>query len=327
MTDDSVSRGEDTPQQAARVLARTAAVLIVTHDSPDGDTIGSALALGRMLQSLGKAVTIAGTDPVPVCYEFLPGAGQFTSTPRGDWDCVVFIDCADRERTTVPIPAVPVTINIDHHPTNTRYAGINLIDPKASAVGEQIFDLAAEFGLKIDSDMATCLYTAIATDTGSFQFANTTARTFAIAAELVRAGANPLVVAEHAFGARSRRHLELLSRALSGLTLSQDEKVAWMTLTEGDMSAAGAVEQDADGIVNYARMIKGVLIGLLFREVRPGVIRVGLRGRPGVDVSSVAAMFRGGGHAGAAGATIEGALGDVIEKVVAASIQEAGERQ
>ncbi|MCR4399182.1 MAG: bifunctional oligoribonuclease/PAP phosphatase NrnA [Firmicutes bacterium] len=279
--------------------------VLVPHVNPDGDAIGSCLALFLALRRRGKQCRVLLDEPVPSRYRFLPGSAEVTGHPPGDQEFVlVALDCTDESRWGYPregLAAASVVVNMDHHVSNSRFGDYQLVDEDASATGEIVFELLRDLGWGITSDEATSLYTAIATDTGSFRFANTTPRSLEICADLVRAGAKPDRIAEEVFETRSLAATLLLQRALSSLRVDQSGRIAWMCLGLEDFRESGASAEDTEGIVNNARMIEGVEVGLLFREIGEGRVKVALRSKSTVDVSRVASAFSGGGHPAARG--------------------------
>ncbi|NLC56864.1 MAG: bifunctional oligoribonuclease/PAP phosphatase NrnA [Armatimonadetes bacterium] len=293
--------------RAAEALRAAGRVLLACHVNPDGDTMGSALALGLALQHAGKKVTLVSPDEVPLPYHFLPGSHQFQrSVPEGDYDVAAALDCDGESRMGSAAPAVrraAQVIEIDHHTGTDRFGDIVVVDPTAAATGELVFGLLRLLALPITADVATNLYVALMTDTGSFRFANTTARCLRIAAELVDCGADPFRIADHVYETRSRAATLLLGRALASLKLSDDGQIAWGRLTAEDFQQAAATDAETEGIVNHLRAIAGVRVAILLREVN-GKVRVSLRSREPVDVAAVARVFGGGGHRVAAGCTL-----------------------
>lgn len=293
---------------------------LTTHILPDGDAVGSCLALGLALTRRGKRADIVLEEPVPSRYRFLPGVASVRRfAPRQGRYVLVSLDSTEPSRCSCPAEAVAgaaIVVNIDHHVSNSYFGHHHLVDDSASATGEIVFSIIKGLGWGLTSDEATCLYTAVITDTGSFRFSNTTARSHAVCAELVAVGARPDRIAEEIYETRSLPATLLLARALSSLVLDETGEIAWMSLRMEDFRESGAGAEDTEGIVNNARMIEGVEVGLLFREIEGGRIRVTLRSREFVDVSRVAAWFAGGGHPRAAGCELPGPLEEAIMAVV-----------
>ncbi|HHV61608.1 MAG TPA: bifunctional oligoribonuclease/PAP phosphatase NrnA [Firmicutes bacterium] len=309
----------DWADQAARILLGARSFLIMSHIFPDGDSIGSLLALGLALARRSKEVMLVCPDDIPEAYAFLPGIDGILTlgdakerlAAGNKVDLVITLDSSDLERLGKGADLIPgnaCIVNIDHHVTNKNFGTYNFIKVDAAAVGEQIYALLLALGVDIDRDIAMCLLTALITDTGSFRYSNTTAETFGIAAKLVEKGAEPAVIAEHVFETKPFSSLKLLGRVLDNLELSPDGRVAWVSLPQRLLDEFHVDEAQTEGFVNYARMVAGVEVAVLFREEPDFKVRVGLRSRDRVDVSRLAERFGGGGHAKAAGCTIDGDL-------------------
>lgn len=294
--------------------------VLTTHVLPDGDAMGSCLALGLALRRRGKRADVVLDDPVPARYRFLPGVSNVSGfSARSSRYVLVSMDSTDPSRCSCPAEAITgahIVVNIDHHVSNSYFGDQYLIDESASATGEIVYSIIKSLGWGLTADEATCLYTAIMTDTGSFRFTNTTARSLAICADLVSAGAEPSKIAEEVYETRSLSATILLSRALSSLRIDDSGRIAWMSLTMADLLDAKAGPEDTEGIVNNARMVEGVEVGILFREIDEGRVRVTFRSREFVDVSRVAALFSGGGHPRAAGCDMAGPLDAAVETVL-----------
>lgn len=305
----------------ALLIRPTGDVLLLGHANPDGDQLGSLLGLGLVLGQAGWPVTMAGPDPVPEPLRFLPGSALFQQwrAPRGPFDVVVVCDCPDPARTGGLLegargPATQVA-NIDHHPDNKRYGTVNWVETGASAAGEMVYELIEALGLKLTPDAATNLFTAIHTDTGSFRYSNTSAKALRTAAELVARGADPAFVAAQLYEARRPESLALLGQLLQRIEVSPDGSVAWLALPAGSAPEAFL---DAEDLVSYPRSIGGVKVAILLKERRDGRVQVSLRGKGEVAVNAIAARFGGGGHANAAGCTVEGRLGEATAQVLSA---------
>ncbi|HHW55911.1 MAG: bifunctional oligoribonuclease/PAP phosphatase NrnA [bacterium] len=302
--------------------------LLISHIDPDGDAIGSLLALGLSLQRAGKRVIMANPHGVPQVFRFLPGwrevrseYGELAVGELADLEVVVTLDTATEERLgdwgQVLKDSSAAVLNIDHHLTNTRYGHVNWIEA-TSSTGELVQALLSKLGWEIEADIALCLYTAIVTDTGSFRYENTTYETHCNVAALLQRGINPAQATEYIYETRREAAVRLLGRALETLQLSPDGRIAWLTITASTLAAVGARGEDVNGIVNYAKEIAGVEVGILFQETGDGAIKVSLRSRPsGVNVSDIAQNFGGGGHPRAAGCLVQGSLDQVQEKVLA----------
>jgi len=297
--------------------------LLTSHARPDGDAIGSLVAAGQMLRELGKRVDIVLSDGVPVIYHGLPTweTIQQKRSVQGGYEAALILECDSVKRTGVEgLDAEGrFLINIDHHSSAKPFGHVNWIDTRACATAEMIFELGKAAGVKITPEIATCLYTAVLTDTGSFCYQGTNAKTFALAQELVRAGADPARIAQRVYFTNPEGKMRLLGYALS--SLRRHGKLAWMFITQAQMEQCGALEEDCEGLVNYALGIEGIETALFFRELPNGRFRVSLRSKGAVDVAKFAEQFGGGGHARAAGLKIDSTLDAAHDKVVAAMLE------
>lgn len=296
----------DLPDQIATILRRSRSVLIACHVAPDGDCLGSALALQLALSRLGVRSQVASADGVPEPFLSLPGAGGVLTTPPTERaDVGVAMECSTPDRAgtfAAALTGAATVVNIDHHLSNAGYGQVVYWDTSAAAVGEQIAKVIQTLRVPIDGEIARCLLTAVVTDTGGFRFPNTTAQTLRLAADLVDAGASVPEIVERVYETRSAAGLRLLGMTLAGLRLSADGRVAWATVTPELLAAAGATSEETTGIVGMLRQIRGVQAALLF-EVTPAGVRVGIRSRDGIRSNVIAEAFGGGGHQGAAGFT------------------------
>ncbi|HTD22666.1 MAG TPA: bifunctional oligoribonuclease/PAP phosphatase NrnA [Terriglobales bacterium] len=282
--------------------------VLTSHARPDGDAIGSVLACSQILQSLGKQTQIVLSDGVPVLYRRLPWADSViqASEINGRGEAAIILECDSLQRTRLRGLERRFLINIDHHASGRPFANLNWIDPSACATAEMIFQLARKAGVKITPDIATCLYTAVVTDTGSFRFAGTNQRTFALAEELVRSGADPVRVGQAVYFSNPISKTLLLGAALRNL--KRDGVLAWMHVTREDMSNCQAADEDCEGLVNYALGNAGIEVAAFFRELENGRFRVSLRSKGAVNVAAVADELGGGGHECASGCSVEGPL-------------------
>ena len=238
-----------------------------------------------------------------------------TTEQAPEAEAAIILECDSVQRTCLTGLDRHYLINIDHHATARPFADVNWIDPSACATAEMIFRLAREAGVKISPEIATCLYTAVLTDTGSFCFHGTTERTFALAQELVRCGADPVRIAHDVYFSNPLSKMRLLGAALS--TLQRDGSLVWMHVDRATMERCQASEEDCEGLVNYALAIEGIEVALFFREQPDGRFRVSLRSKGAVNVAAVAAAFGGGGHECASGCGIEGPLSAATERLLA----------
>jgi phosphoesterase RecJ-like protein len=292
--------------------------LLTSHARPDGDAVGSLLALWMALNGMGKHAEMQLFDPVPLIYGTLPAADQirqFAGPVVGfEPDAVIFLECDSVERSRLEGLEKKFLINIDHHTSGTPFASVNWIDTKASAVAEMVYRLAVAAKVKVTPAMATCLYTALLSDTGSFCYEGTDTSTFALAKELVDRGAAPARIAEDLYFSNPLSKMRLLGAALT--TLRRDGGVAWLWTTHDDMVRLGASDEDALGIVNYAIGISGVEVAVFLREMADGRIRVSLRSKSTIRVTHVAEQFGGGGHENASGCTLDGPIEDATERIL-----------
>ncbi len=291
-------------------------ILVSSHARPDGDAIGSMLACGMLLEQLGKHVKMVLSDRVPLLYRWLPCAEHIEHTEQvsGHYDLTILLECDGLERSRLKGLEGRTIINIDHHASGRPFAAINWIDPQASAVAELVFDLAVAAGVNISTDMATCLYTAVLTDTGSFCYEGTDAHTLKLATELVKLGARPSQIAQEVYFTNPLSKMVLLGAALS--TLHREGRIAWLWVTHEDMQRSEAAEEDCEGIVNYAIAIAGVEVAVLLRELPDHRVRLSMRSKGRVNVAQVAESIGGGGHANASGCTLPGPLAEATHSIV-----------
>ncbi|HEU4520367.1 MAG TPA: bifunctional oligoribonuclease/PAP phosphatase NrnA [Thermoanaerobaculia bacterium] len=295
--------------------------LITGHRNPDGDALGSALALQRLIRQLGKEARVIVRDGFAKPLMSIPGADEVTVSdtlppdyPKG-YDALFAMECPEVQRTGYDVLPGPV-VNIDHHLGNEMYGEINYLDIEAPSVGEMVLQLNRNhLKLPLDRDTATAMYVSLATDTGFFRYHNTTLRTFQAAEELVRAGAVPGDVSLWINESNSRGSIKLLGLCLTTLELHAGGRIATTELPKRFFTEAGALPEDTEGIVNYGRSIDGVLVSALLKE-SDGATRVSLRAKPGVDVQRIAAMFGGGGHKAASGCTIPLPLAEAKAKLI-----------
>jgi phosphoesterase RecJ-like protein len=301
----------------AAILERRRFVL-TSHARPDGDAIGSQLALAFALRALGKDVRLVNHDPPPAPFMVFPGAGDIEVADRvsHEFDAAVVLECGDLARTGVQgLDRAPV-INIDHHPGNTMYGAINWFDDSVSACGEMVFDVIETLGVPLSAEMATHVYIAILTDTGGFHFSGITPRTFDICRRLVDAGAEPLAIARAVYDNNSLGRVRLLGSLLNAMELAGDGRLAILYMDDAIAGAAGATADDTDGIINVPLTVGQIEAVAFFRPADDGGFRVSLRSKGDIDVGAVARHFGGGGHRNAAGCRIEGGYEAVKPLVV-----------
>jgi bifunctional oligoribonuclease and PAP phosphatase NrnA len=289
--------------------------VVTSHARPDGDGIGSALACGQILRVMGKDAIVVMHDGVPRIYQNLPFADraiQADAVPPND--AVILLECDGIKRTLLEGLDNCFLINIDHHVSGREFGHINWIDSSVMATAELVFRLARLACVPVDADIATCLYTALMTDTGSFMFEGTNEHTFTVARELVLAGADPAQCARHIYFGHSTAKLRLLGAALSNL--HRDGPLAWIWVAQEQMQRFGAREEDCEGLVNYALSIGDVQVAIFFRELPDQHYRVSLRSKGEINVSTVAEYFGGGGHKCASGCSVEGPLAIAVSRIV-----------
>ncbi|MDD2200872.1 MAG: bifunctional oligoribonuclease/PAP phosphatase NrnA [Firmicutes bacterium] len=307
-------------------------ILVTTHVVPDGDAIGSALAMKLALEKIGKSVCIGLSDPVPDFLRFLPGSCSICSAGcvEGPFDLALVLDCGSADRVGQCDEAVrsgKTVANVDHHATNTHFADINWVCTEAAATVEMVAAIIRGLGVEYDADIATCLFAGLSTDTGSFRYSNTSADTFRVAADLVDAGARPWEIAQSIYDTKPYGSLSALAEAILGIEFSCGGLIASMSISAKLMERHDITEGETEGFIGYARSIDGVEIAVALRELSDGTIRVGFRSKEKVDVAKVAAEFGGGGHVHASGCTMRGSLEEVKSKVLprlARALSEAG---
>lgn len=289
--------------------------VVTSHARPDGDGIGSALACAQILRRMGKQADVVMHDGVPRIYRNLPFADlviHACAVPPND--AVILLECDSIQRTLLKGLEDCFLINIDHHVSGRNFAQVNWIDPAAIATAELVYRMARLAGVSLDADIATCLYTALMTDTGSFMFEGTNEHSFAMAREFVLAGADPVVCARNIYFGHSTTKLRLLGAALSNL--HREGPLAWIWVTQEQIQRFCALEEDCEGLVNYALSIGDVQVAAFFRELPDGGWRVSLRSKGAVNVSSVAEHFGGGGHKCASGCSVDGSLSVAVARIV-----------
>jgi bifunctional oligoribonuclease and PAP phosphatase NrnA len=290
--------------------------VLTSHARPDGDAVGSALACWEILRSMGKDAEVVLRDGVPRIYHPLPFADKVVQSDsvNGSYDAAIILECDSIQRTRLEGLDGRFLINIDHHKSGRTFADVNWIDPKAVATAEMVYKLARAAGVKISPEIATCLYTAVLTDTGAFMYEGTSEHTFELARELVLAGADPAHCARPIYFGHSTAKMRLLGSALS--VLQREGPLAWIWVTQAQMERVNAKEEDCEGLVNYALSIGDVEVAVFFRELPGGRFRVSLRSKGGLDVAQIAEEFGGGGHTCASGCSVDGPLHAAVESVL-----------
>lgn len=301
-------------------------IAILPHVSADGDALGSSLALALALDKVGKNSKIYIEEEIASTYGFLPTKDYVEVYPNNkqSYDLVIAIDTGDLERLGKRVDifnSATNTVNIDHHTTNTGFAALNHVEPAAAAVGEMIYPLIKMMGVSLDENIATCLYVAIATDTGGFRYSNTTPLTHQITADLISNGANVSMISQLVFETIPFKKLKLMGLAIDSIEIFEDGKVAFITITNDMLKKAGADDEDSDGLVNIARNINGVEVAVLIKERGCNEFKINFRSQSYVDVSAIANKYSGGGHKKAAGCTVRGNM-DEIKLMINRDIRE-----
>jgi phosphoesterase RecJ-like protein len=303
-------------EDVLRQIERRDRFVLTSHARPDGDAIGSALACCQVLRAMGKQADVVLHDAVPRIYRPLPFADQVVQANRlnGSYEAAIILECDSLLRTRLEGLEDRFLINIDHHASGRPFADVNWIDPHAVATAEMVFRLGREAGVPLSPEIATCLYTALMTDTGSFMFQGTNEHTFALARELTLAGADPSHCARNIYFAHSGAKMRLLGEALRNL--NQEAHLAWIWVTQEQMERCGAKEEDCEGLVNYALSIADAEVAVFFRELPDGRFRVSLRSKGKVNVAKLAERFGGGGHECASGCAVKGPLQAAVSEIL-----------
>jgi phosphoesterase RecJ-like protein len=298
--------------------------IVASHYRPDGDAIGSTLATALCLRELGKEVFAWNEDGLPEKFRFLPGSEMLTMPPSEpqEAEVLIIVDTAVKERvgkSVLNAALAPVCMNIDHHVSNPAYGDLNCVIAGASATGEVLYEMFVATELPLTSAMADNLYAAISTDTGSFQYPSTTARTYEIGAELIRKGVRLGEMAQALYESQPRRRIDLLKTVLADLAFDLGDRVASFSLPRVAAEALGIIPDDTEGLIDVIRSVQGVVVAAFFEELPDGRVRVSLRSKdPRADVCAVATEFGGGGHVLAAGIRMSGPLSEARARVIAA---------
>ena len=302
-----------------KLLSESERIFLTSHINPDGDAIGSLLALGHALEDQGKTVTLALQDPVPSSCQFLPGSDEIVAPPvHGEFDLTVALDSEGPFRAGSLKDVVergPKVLVIDHHLSDTHFGDVVIRDTSAAATGEILTDFLKAGGCPITLPIATCLLAAIVLDTGGLRYPNTSPRTLRAAAELREAGADLSVIYRELFENRPLPGVKLMGIALNNIKSNRTGEIVYTALSRADFENAGAGENDTDGINLQLMSVKDVEASAFFRESSTGGIRVSLRSRDRLDCNAIARVFGGGGHLRASGCTVEAPLPEAIHRV------------
>jgi len=300
--------------------------LVTAHVNLEGDSLGSQLGMKNLLEGLDKVCHIVDNDAVPEHYKFLPGASEVSSdlSKSYDFDAVIVLDCPTIKRigkVSSLLAKDKFVINIDHHVSNEKFGNINWVDPNASSAGEMVFKLFKATGVPLTKEAALALYIAILTDTGSFNYDNTSRVTHEIAGELLGYGLDPASVSESVYEKKAVADIKFLGMVLSTIKINKHGDVAYLEITRPMIKATGATPAKSEGFVNYARSIDKVRVALIFREEADGTINVSFRSKGDVDVNKIASFFGGGGHVKASGCVIKDSLASA-QKLVLSKVEE-----
>ena len=300
--------------RAAQEILKRHRFVLTSHVRPDGDAIGSQLAMAHALRHLGKEVRIVNRDAAPPPLQVFPGVGDIEIAERVDdpGDCVIVMESGDLSRTGVAGLAGGFIINIDHHVGNTMFGAVNWFDLSAAACGEMVFDLVRDLGVPLTHDIAVHVYVAILTDTGSFHYSNITPRTFEISRLCVEAGVDPAGVASSVFDNNSLGRLKLFGAVLSRMQLDASGRLAMLNVDRRLAAECGGTYEDTEGLINLPLTVKEIQAVVFFKELGPRDWRVSMRSKGAVDINAVAKQFGGGGHKNASGCSATGELADVM---------------
>ena len=304
--------------EICRAILQRQRFVITSHARPDGDAIGSQVAMAYALRQLGKEVQMVDADPPPPQFAEFPGVGdiRISATIDGPFDAAIVMECGDLSRTGVGGLDKYFIINIDHHPGNKSFGAINWFDPGAAACSEMVFDVIEALGVKLTPEIATHIYVAILTDTGGFHFSHITPRTFEICRRCTEAGAEPQAIARAVYDSGTMGRLRLMGAVLHNLEFEAGGRAALAALTLTLLQETGATQEDSEGLINIPLNVKDIQAVAFLKEIATDTFRVSLRSKGSVDVNRVAGNFGGGGHRNAAGCTLSGPYATVRAKLV-----------
>jgi phosphoesterase RecJ-like protein len=299
-------------------ILRRQRFLLTSHARPDGDSIGSQLAMAYALQALDKQVRIVNADPAPDHYHEFPGLDRIEIGPHSaaEADALIVMECSDLSRTGVGGLENHFIINIDHHAGNRMYGALNWFDESAAACGEMVFDLIRALDVPLSLEIATHIYLAILTDTGSFHHSNITPRTFDICRRTAEAGVNPAAMARRVFDSNSFGKLKLIGALLDAMELTDNGRLAVLYMDDAMLTACGCTHNDTEGVINLPLTAREIQAVVFFKVTSAGEVRVSMRSKYDVDVRVVASSYGGGGHKNAAGFSVRGRLEDVRPEII-----------
>ena len=310
------NRPSQPPADLLGVIRNGQRFVVASHQRPDGDAIGSAMAMALALRAMGKEATVVTDAIPPVFLQPFPGVDGIQITPEisGAFDAALIMECSDLSRTGVKgLDRSPV-MNIDHHPGNKIYGAINWIDESAAACSEMAFTLIEALGAPLTKEIATHVYLAILTDTGSFHFSHLTPRTYEIAQRCVEAGADPQWIARTHYDSNSLSRVRIFGAVMNGMVIVDEGRVALLSITRQTMAELGGTNDDLEGLINFPLTVKDIEAVAFFKEVGDHDWRVSLRSKGRVDIGAIARANSGGGHTNAAGCSAKGALDDVTKQ-------------
>jgi len=298
--------------------------VIASHARPDGDSIGSQLAMAYALRDLGKEVRIVNKDSAPPPILTFPGVSdiQIRDHVDGDFDAAIIMECGDLARTGVTGMERSFVINIDHHPGNTEYGHINWFDSTAAACAEMVFDLVRALGVPLSLEIATHVYLAILTDTGSFHYSSISPRTFDICRETLEAGVDPVCIARNVYDSNNMGRLKLFGAVLSAMQIGGSGRIAVVYLDHEMARAAGGTYEDTEGLINLPLTVKEIQAVVFFKQIAGSEYRVSMRSKGDIDIAAVAKEFGGGGHKNAAGCSVTGTI-DALRALFIGKIERA----
>jgi phosphoesterase RecJ-like protein len=324
MINDRVDAATSALRQIRDEILRRQRFLLTSHARPDGDSIGSQLAMAFALDALGKSVRIVNADPAPDHYQDFPGMERIEIADRvsADVDAVIVMECSDLGRAGVAGLEGEFLINIDHHAGNRLYGAVNWHDESAAACGEMVFDVIRQLGVPLTLEIATHIYLAILTDTGSFHHSNITPRTFDICRQTVEAGVNPAAMARRVFDSNSFGKLKLIGALLDSMELADEGRLAVLYMDDTMLAACGCTHNDTEGLINLPLTAREIQAVIFFKVGPNGDVRVSMRSKYDVDVRAVAGRFGGGGHKNAAGFTVTEPLDTVRPRIIQLLVDE-----
>jgi phosphoesterase RecJ-like protein len=304
------------PNELVDALTRGRRFVVASHQRPDGDAVGSAMAMALALRALGKHATVVSDAPLPAFLQPFPHTADIAITAEVTevFDAAIIMECGDLARTGVKGLDKSRVINIDHHPGNSGYGAINWQDDSAAACGEMVFTLVEALGAPITPDIATHIYLAVLTDTGSFHFSHLSPRTYEVARRAVEAGADPQWIARTHYDSSSLAKVRIFGAVLNEMVIRGGGHVALLAVTRKLMADLGATNDDLEGLINFPLTVKDIEAAAIFKEVGDGDWRISMRSKGTVDIGAIAKQFSGGGHKNAAGCSARGTLKDVQER-------------